>query len=528
MADSYDRVPYTSYTYAATHPDTLCVLGRLFGLSPAAPRRCRVLELGCASGGNLIPMAELLPASEFVGVDRSGVQINRGRALIGELGLANVRLEQADILELDPITIGTFDYVICHGVFSWVPRPVQDRILALASAVLRPQGLAYISYNVYPGWHMRDMVRHMMRFHARRQTSEDQRVTQARALVDFVAGAVAERATEHDPYAMLLQRELATVRAMSDTYLTHEHLERDNTPLYFHEFCDRLAGYPLRYLCDTDLPSMVTRDMSEEVRATLAGLADDQTSMEQYLDFVRNRQFRTSVVCRIETRPQRRLHPQAVERLRFCMNGSADQAAGEPSLAPGVQLGFTTSVGAKIGSPEPLTKAALLELCERWPASVEFDRLLELGAGRVRAAGVELDEPSREQLGADLVECLLRNAVAARVAEPPLSASLPERPRVPAFSRIMAAREGWVASLAHHRGRLDPPLVHLIPLLDGTRDRAALLAAIAALTDEGELTFKDLDGEPIREQPALAEAQAGFLDRALANLLALPLLLDEQ
>ncbi len=520
--DSYDRVPYTSFVYAYTHPDTLCVLGRLFGLSPAGPRRCRVLELGCASGGNLLPMAELLPGSEFVGLDRSGVQVDRGRALIGELGLANVRLEQADILAADPIALGTFDYVICHGVFAWVPRPVQDRILALTAAVLRPQGLAFISYNLYPGWHMRETVRHMMLFHTRERRG-DARVAEARGLLEFVARAVGERASDRDPYALLLARELEAIGAMSDAYLEHEHLERDNAPLYFHEFCERLGSVPLRYLCDTDLHLMVTRDLSDEVRATLERLADDQISMEQYLDFVRNRQFRTSVLCRVEAKPQRRLRPKAVDRLRFAMSGSA---RGEVSLAAGVELSFTSESGAQISSAEPLTKAALLELCERWPASVDFERLFELAGARLEAAEVA-HSSSRAQLGADLIECLLRKAIEARAWEPAMASSLPERPKVPAFSRIMAAREGWVATLHHRRGTPSTALAQVIPLLDGTRDRNELLAEIAALTDEGELSFRDAKGELMREGPALTQAQASFLDDALTNLLGLPLLLAD-
>src|SRR5690606_32995853 len=130
--------------------------------------------------------------------------------------------------------------VICHGVFAWVPRPVQDRILALTAAVLRPQGLAFVSYNVYPGWRMRELVRDMMLFHTRGSTGED-RIASARALLDFVTTAVAEQATERDPYALLLERELASIRSMSDAYLAHEHLEADNAPLYFHEFCERLG-----------------------------------------------------------------------------------------------------------------------------------------------------------------------------------------------------------------------------------------------------------------------------------------------
>ncbi|PRQ05855.1 tRNA (guanine-N(7)-)-methyltransferase [Enhygromyxa salina] len=535
MPDSYDSVPYTSFAYGYTHPDALGVLGRLFGLAPAPPTACRVLELGCATGGNLIPMAELLPDSEFVGIDRSRVQVDRGRALIGELGLTNVRLEHGDILRVDPQTIGSFDYVVCHGVLSWVPRQVQDRLLGLTAAVLRPRGLAFISYNVYPGWHMREVVRDMMLFHLRRFEGPQKQLEQARGLVDFVASSVKQRAAEDDPYALLLAKELDTIKGMSDAYLFHEHLERDNSPLYFHEFIDRLRGVPLRYVCDTDLHLMVARDMPDEVRETLARVADDQVSMEQYLDFVRNRQFRTSVLCRTEAAPVRRIEPGRVESLRFTLPGGPTSTPA--SLEPGVELGFLSASGARISSPEPLTKAALIELGERWPATLDFDTLLEAAAARVREAGVAPNgdggdngepepEPDRERLAADLIECLLRKAVLARVWEPPLATELGDKPRVSAFNRIAADREGWVATLHHNRSKLAAPLQRLVPLLDGTRDRAQLIAEVTALVNTKQMSIRTQDGAPIEDGPELEAACAEFLDEQLAKLLDLPVLLS--
>lgn len=522
MTDTYDSVPYVSFAYAYTHPDSLCSLGRLFGLAPASPRRCRVLELGCASGGNLIPMAEQLPEAEFVGIDRSRVQIDRGRALVGELQLRNIRLEQADILRVDPQTIGSFDYVICHGVFSWVPREVQDRILALTAAVLRPRGLAFVSYNVYPGWHMRELVRHMMVFHQRRFSEPGKQLEQARALLDFVASSVQRRAAANDPYALLLGKELDSIRAMPDAYLFHEHLERDNTPIYFHEFVERLQALPLRYVCDTDLNLMVARDMPQDVVETLGRIADDQIRMEQYLDFIRNRQFRTSVLCRIEAEPQRRLQPARVELLRWTM---AAKPTSEPSLEPGVELGFSCSSGANISSGEPLTKAALLELCARWPATLEFDALIEASCARLLAAGVDVGAPDRERLAADLIECLLRKAVIARSWEPGLATSLPDKPKLSAFNRITAEREGWIASLHHHRIELAAPVQKLASLLDGTRDRAALLTELVALVEDKELSFRPADGQAELRGPALLEVAGAFLDEQLARLLRLPALM---
>jgi cyclopropane fatty-acyl-phospholipid synthase-like methyltransferase len=176
---SYDEVPYESHPYPQTHPDRLATVAKLLGLNPAMPDKCRVLELGCAGGGNLIPMAYGLPESQFLGVDLSRVQIDQGLEMIKALGLKNIQLRHQSIVDIGP-DIGKFDYIICHGVYSWVPTAVQDAILGVCYRHLLPRGIAYISYNTYPGWHMRGMIRHMVSYHARQFAEPAMRVKQAR------------------------------------------------------------------------------------------------------------------------------------------------------------------------------------------------------------------------------------------------------------------------------------------------------------------------------------------------------------
>ena len=151
---SYDEVPYADRVHPATHPDLLAVVATLFGMSPARPDRCRVLELGCASGANLIALAETLPGSSFVGIDLSPRQVAVGRQKVRARGLTNVALHAMSLVDVGE-ALGLFDYVLCHGVYSWVPAEVRDRILAVCSSNLMPQGVAYVSYNCYPGWHAR-------------------------------------------------------------------------------------------------------------------------------------------------------------------------------------------------------------------------------------------------------------------------------------------------------------------------------------------------------------------------------------
>src|SRR6516165_12727057 len=97
IQESYDAVPYESLPFNETHPDRLAALATLFGMSPAPAERCRVLELGCASGGNLIPMAVALPGSSFVGVDLSPRQIADGNEVVRALNLSNIELRSLDI-----------------------------------------------------------------------------------------------------------------------------------------------------------------------------------------------------------------------------------------------------------------------------------------------------------------------------------------------------------------------------------------------------------------------------------------------
>ncbi len=125
---SYQEVPYPNDPYRSSHPDQLATVAILAGLSPPPVSRCRVLELGCARGGNLIPMAVEMPQAQFVGFDSSGHQVREGCELIERVGLGNIRVEARDILDLDA-AIGTFDFIICHGTYSWVEPEVQEKIL---------------------------------------------------------------------------------------------------------------------------------------------------------------------------------------------------------------------------------------------------------------------------------------------------------------------------------------------------------------------------------------------------------------
>jgi SAM-dependent methyltransferase len=359
--NSYDELPYESRPFPQSHPDRLATLGNLFRMSPAPVTRCRVLELGCASGGNLIPMAFHLPGSEFVGVDLSGRQVAMGRGTIEDLGLRNVRIEHASIMDVNR-PWGVFDYIICHGVYSWVPDEVQDKILAIASENLGPQGIAYVSYNTYPGWHMREMIRHMMLYHANQFQETQERIDQARALVDFLAESVP---AQDDPYGLLLQTELDNIRRSTDSYLFHDHMAGVNAPVYFYQFAERAERHGLQYLSEVNFATVFTSGFPDEVAETLDQISDDLIRNEQYMDFVRNRMFRQTLLCRKGISLERGLGGEDVRSLLVASAARSDTE--QVDLAPGVKQSFEAPGGLPVQTEFPLTKAALTVLWSTGP-----------------------------------------------------------------------------------------------------------------------------------------------------------------
>ena len=161
---AYDAVPYESHAFPQTAPGHLAAIAYLFGMDTMDVSTARVLEIGCAAGGNLIPFAMLHPQARVVGIDLSSVQVDQGRRRVQALGLWNLELLQGDVAAMDLTALGQFDFIICHGVYSWVPANVQEAILSAFDTVLAPKGVAYISYNVYPGWKSKEIVRDAMLF----------------------------------------------------------------------------------------------------------------------------------------------------------------------------------------------------------------------------------------------------------------------------------------------------------------------------------------------------------------------------
>lgn len=479
----YDRLRYETRPSAHTHPDRLATLAMLFGIEPAPVQRCRVLELGCGNGGNLLPIAAELPASRFVGIDNAEVPVVAARGRAAALGLTNIEFEERDLLDLDA-SLGQFDYIIAHGVYSWVPEPVRDKLLEICRSNLAGNGVAYVSYNTYPGCYQRDMVREMMLYRIQGIAEPEARLDQAREFVEFLAGAA--------PGPPALRDELQTVRERKRWAVYHDDLCETYKPVYFHEFAGQARRHGLQFLAEAQFSSMHEGAFPPPVAAELRRLAGgDRIRKQQYLDFLRCRRFRRTLLCHEGIRLPEEPSPRAIRRL-FAASAAQPVSPGA-GLRSSAEEEFRLEDGASMKTTLPFAKAALSILASCWPAALRFDQLL----GSIHAALGE-EKPGDGEL---LAEFLLRTyscgLVELHAAPFRFTVAVSERPRAFALARLEVGQGPIVSTLAHGYADIEDRLARrLLLLLDGTRDRAALLRELQASPESAGMpavTAEDLE-----------------------------------
>ena len=295
----YSELGYKSMPFPYTTPATLEAYAALVGVSAPNPKTARVLELGATYGGNIISQALFNPDATFVGIELSQEQVEKGNEVIANAGLTNVSLVQSDIASIGS-EIGTFDYIIAHGVYSWVDDGVKDALLRLIDEHLAEDGIAYISYNTYPGWHTMEEVRQLMMFSNRdkAQFNHKEKVLHGKTIGSIVGSQILKYDNLKERNSKFLGA-LRSVMQKNEYYVGHDHLEPNNDPVYFYQFNDHLGAHNLAYLCDADLTLSMVRSFDADIADTLDKLAlNDHVAQEQYLDFMLDTTFRKSIICK--------------------------------------------------------------------------------------------------------------------------------------------------------------------------------------------------------------------------------------
>jgi methyltransferase-like protein/SAM-dependent methyltransferase len=478
--DHYAAVPYQSIPFPDSHAGHLAAVGRLFGLSPADPSRARVLELGCAAGGNLIPLAWYQPQGRYLGIDLAPNQIADGQALIDRLGLSNCELRTGDILDLDA-GLGEFDYVIAHGVYSWVPEAVRKHLLRLCRDLLAPHGIAYLSYNTLPGWRMRGMLRDLLQYAARGAETAEAKLAAAHAAMARMAAAVDGLDALSARY---LKTELASLKGTHPSYLLHEYMAAENTAFLLRDFIADAADQGLTYIADTELQTLFPAVLGEGVEQALGDI-EDQIEIEQWHDFVANRNFRRSLLCRDDAPMVERIDFDAFEAMAF---GADLTPPPKLDLRRAKPAPFRQTNGATLNVSHPLTKAALIHLARVYPDTLPLADLYPQAARMVSQSGGGAQIGETAAFSAELFSLFAHGALRAQPGPQTYRRSVGDRPMASPLARAQADL-GWGQVTGVHHTALDLDLIssHLMWLLDGTRDLDALTREIAAELASGAL-----------------------------------------
>jgi methyltransferase-like protein/protein-L-isoaspartate O-methyltransferase len=498
-SEAYIRVPYPGLAFPQTHPDRLGLLATLHGLESVPAERARVLEVGCADGLNVVAMAAHTPGMQAVGFDI--VEPSLGRRAVADLGVDNVRLERADLL--DHRDWGEFDYIVAHGVYAWVADPVRDALMALFARSLAPHGVVFVSYNALPGARLRTMLREIALLHAGETEDAAERVERARELYEFLAPWAEDRP---DAYGAVLAWELRRLRRLPRSVLAHDDLGARYDPVWLRDVVHHASRHGLRYLGDAE-PDELRADRqpaaADEELDKLAG--GDRVVWEQYADLLAGRAFRQTLLCRGDAPLDEAIEPRRLERLWF----RATDSAGIGDAPEAEAFEWSENGESLNGSTGP---AAVAQLALARPRTLSFGEL------RRALGGVDA-----ETLAHALWRAFRAGEVDLEGAAPRYATAVGERPEASPVARWQAARGPELTSLRHEAVRLDDPLGrYLVRLCDGTRDRGQLLEALVAGVGT-ELSLV-MEGEPVTDGETVRAQLADGLDASLRILAGLAML----
>lgn len=512
---SYDEIPYVSHAFPQTHPGRLAAVARLFGLEMPQLDKMRVLEIGCASGGNLIPLAATYPEGRFLGLDLSGNQIAEGRKRIEAIGLTNIELRQQDVTFFEEPG-ARFDFILCHGVYSWVPEPVRQAILQVCAKHLEFRGIAYVSFNVLPGWRPKQILRDALLSHVGQISNQRERVAKAREFMGFLS--------EHappGPYGAAVKEGVAQLHKVSDDYLAHEFLELENAPCTFRDFMYAAGQHGLAYLGESDIHMMVPENFGPEAAKALRMLGGNTLlTTENYVDVLTGRTFRQTLLIppARAAATKRNIDAERIEDLHLLADIS-QVASSEPEMPHC----FENRQGRQIRTRIEAVRKAYELIAARRPATSNFHQLVS----DIEAADKkELTPQERNEIRGALLQGVLSGLMVASTQPVTIGAAATDRPRATTLARGDAA-SGRTRTVNRRHENFDLGVVaqHVLPVMDGTLTRAELLDHIKAKAAADALHFLR-NGQRVTDEADIAacaqEHLTATLDTAWQNALIEP------
>ena len=517
--DQYNEIFFESRPTPERHILRLSTLGSLCGLGISNVKTARVLEIGCSTGANLLPMACAFPDADFTGIDIASAQIDRANQDIATLNLANIRCMVGDVRQ-DESLGEEFDYIICHGMLTWVDQGIQRALLAFIERYLKSTGVCYLSFNALPGYRTRQTLWHLVEPVRKLSIEPKDKIRKARDLIRALLSVLVDA---HRPYGMQLKEELERNLNRSDAFFAHELLNPFCSSLTLRDFKSMLQEHKLHYLCDA-LPVRSAGVWSSfpELEQQLGQVLGKIGEIEELADGLFPHSFRGALISKKPASPQLKKKPELIETMQIC--SPLIPIDEQPDIFSDKTVTFCSPTEQTFDESDRLVKSALVVLRGTWPRPIEYKELL---ASATNLSGITKPTPSQlSLLRITLIHYFQGNHLEL-FSEPYTSQSHPsETPEVFAFARLQVARQDWVTTLRHEMMPIDQFDKELIPILNGKNNREAISKSMLAKFQSGALQARS-DGEEVSKPGDLRAILAEELQSRLRRYVEQALLIDK-
>jgi SAM-dependent methyltransferase len=358
-------VTYTTNFYREITPIWLATTALLLGQRPPdLTRPFRYADVGCGHGFTTLVVAATCPEAEVWGFDFNPAHIEWATRLLDLAGLTNVRFVEtsfADLAVRPAADLPPFDFIVSHGVLSWISPDNRKLLHAIIRERLKPGGLAYVSYNVTTGWGAMLPVRTLMRLLT--EASPLRTDLASAASLDFVSRAKDAGALlfPNNPW---LETRLADMRRQDPRYIAHEYLNRDWHPIMFADVAEAMADAKCGYIGSATLTDNIDALSVPSGMLPLLGEARDLQLRETLRDIGSAQAFRRDLY-------RRGMAPLTLAEQQELVNEVAIAGLGQNVPDPIV---FKTSLGEVSGRAD--VYQPLLEVLAAGPLSVRAARTL--------------------------------------------------------------------------------------------------------------------------------------------------------
>jgi SAM-dependent methyltransferase len=472
VRDLYQTSVYPAMSHPSCDPSTTTVAAKLAGLKTPDPSCSTMLEIGCATGHNLLPLAARWPNSRFIGIDVSSAAIRTARETASAANIPNVEFIEADLATFDPGDT-RYDFIIAHGIYSWVPEEVRKALMVFIPRHLSHDGVATVSYNTLPGW-------------SQRQTVVD--------LVHRLAASVPalEEATPVDiltylttiefgstPYAEGLRTVIYDMIQKSGDILLYDDFGPTNYAVTFLDFIDDSQKSGLRYLGESQLSSNYPTSLPDESKTGLQLLATEPLLLQQTIDVLTNRTFRSSILCRSDAQVDPKLTTATVLHfaVRILHAFERTPTGGRLMDAHGQE---------KAHFEHPLAVAFFSTLASTAPETIPTQEVME----RIAAIPDAKFDPttSLPPLAALMLDAARRNLIELRSEPVRFESRIPNLPKLNTLHRRALERNEALVDIYHVPCSFPASKKAVLRAMDGTRN-VEELAALAHV-DNPSLDFR--------------------------------------